>query len=175
MANRRVQVAEAKSILEKRFRRLRPLDEGAPPVSADLAHPMIVIHDLRAGSLASLDLYLKQNGSIPDREVALELRKLLTGTSKRSRFRIIAIEHPDGPPPKRGRPRKVGGKPSGKQITLASALQERIRIERKVDMAAAAVAADHKVSVATVHRAARAVSRYAARRSPRNNKRSTEG
>jgi hypothetical protein len=62
-----------------------------------VAHPLIVIADLRRGSIGSLDRYLYKTKGVIDRAVALELRKLISGSIERTKFRIIVVEHPDTP------------------------------------------------------------------------------
>jgi len=98
----------------KQFRRL----VATPRIKSPPAHPLVVIGDLRAGSLASLDAYLKKHRSIPDREVALELRKLLSGSSARSRFRIVVVDHPDLPADRGGRPKSKGTKVTSVEIDI---------------------------------------------------------
>jgi hypothetical protein len=63
----------------------------------NLKYPRMVIADLRRGSIGSLDRYLYKTKGVIDRAVALELRKLISGTIKRTKFRIIVVEHPDTP------------------------------------------------------------------------------
>jgi hypothetical protein len=162
MGSRRVQVVERTSMLEKRFEPLRKRREKQVLVDKRNPHPLVVARDLSNGSLASLDWYLKAHKGIPDRAVAVELRKLLSGTSERSPFRIVLIAHPAGPAPKRGRRTGRSQGPTKQQIVLAQALRERSQTEPKVALAAAAVAAEQQVSPATVYRADAEVRRYEA-------------
>jgi len=82
-----------------------------------VAHPLIVVADLRRGSLASLDRYMAKHRGIPDHQVAVELRKLIWGTRSRSRFRLVIVEHPD-------RPADVGGRPRASYDALTAEQQE---------------------------------------------------
>lgn len=102
---KRFRSVEQASILDKRF---KPLIER-PMRRRPKIHPLMVIADLRKGSLASLDRYLAQEGGIRDRQLAIELRKLISGSACRSPFRLLAIHHPNGP-------KNKGGKPRGNEI-----------------------------------------------------------
>lgn len=108
----------------KKFRRL----VATPRLKTVPAHPLVVIEDLRVGSLGSLDAYLKKNRGIPDREVALELRKLLSGTSKRSRFRLVVVDHPDLPADRGGRPKSRSVQPTPREIEIYEKYREQLEI-----------------------------------------------
>lgn len=151
--------SQHESVISKRFRPLR----SRPPKTtlARSIHPLMVIHDLRQGSLTSLDAYLRLNGGIPDRGVAVELRKLISGSRQRSRYRLIAIEHPKGPPAKRGRPEsKRGVKPTEKQKRLVRSFEKAVRDYPKVGSAVARVVEVEGVSPSRVYAARLAVKRY---------------
>lgn len=90
---KQVRPVERMSIADKRFKRVAPTHLRIG--SEKIVHPQVVIADLRRGSLASLDRYVAQKKGIPDRRIALELRKLISGSPCRSPFRLLVIEHPD--------------------------------------------------------------------------------
>lgn len=102
----RIRPVKRGSLLDKRF---KPVVERSKRLRPAI-HPLIVLADLRNGCLVSLDRYLAQEGGIPDREVAVELRKLISGSRNRSRFRLLVVEHPDGP-------KNAGGAPSGRRTS----------------------------------------------------------
>ena len=103
---KRFRPVEQGSLIDKRF---KPAIERSRRLSLKI-HPLVVLADLRKGSLTSLDRYLAQEGGIPDREVAVELRKLISGSRNRSQFRLLVIEHPDGQ-------KNKGGAPAGKRTS----------------------------------------------------------
>lgn len=117
------------------------------------AHPLVVIGDLRAGSLGSLDAYLKKNRGIPDREVALELRKLLSGTSERSRFRLVLVDHPDIPADLGGRPQSKRDEPTRAELELYAAYLAQLDIIGKTKDARIQAAQDKRRTEITVRRA----------------------
>ena len=163
MTNRRVQLTTNKSVLDKRFRKLVPSRKRMDSKGQTKAHAAVVLLDLKRGCTKSLDLYLRQRGGIPDREVAVELRKLLSGGPGKSRYRLIAIEHPDGPPPKLGRPNRSISKPPTKRVQeLAEAFRQEYQITGSADSAAAEVADINGVTERTVFRAHASCLRYEA-------------
>lgn len=137
----------------KKFRRL----VGTPRLKTVPAHPLVVIQDLRAGSLGSLDTYLKKNRGIPDREVALELRKLLSGTSARSRFRLVVVDHPDLPADRGGRPESKSSEPTRAERELYDAYIKQLDFFGKKKEARIATAKKQRRSEITVRRAIRKV------------------
>lgn len=156
MGNRRVQAVEGTSVLQKRFRKVIPSNSSISDQFRGKAPAVAVVIDLRKGVLESLDLYLRINRGIPDRIVAVELRKLLGGSFQRARYRVIATEHPDGPPPTRGRRRsKTTGEPTERQRELAAALRAKIQSYGSVESAVSAVADVKKTSIRAVYRAQR--------------------
>lgn len=94
------------------------------PVARDVKvtrmHPLIVCKDLRRGSLDSLSIYLAQEGGIPDRQVAVELRKLLSGSRQQSKYRMVVVDHPASA-------RDVGGRPRSKSHLLSEKDAEIVR------------------------------------------------
>jgi len=158
MGSKRVQTSNKPSILERRFRPYRQTPKKITSDPKRLVHPAIVIADLRRGVLTSLDWYLRTSRGMLNRSVAVELRKLIGGSPARSKFRIISIDHPDGPAPMKGRPqgsKRVG--PSDRQVELANALRLEVARQPKIESAATEVAKAFKVTARTVFRAAAAV------------------
>ncbi|OBV10541.1 hypothetical protein [Erythrobacter dokdonensis] len=118
---------------------------------------MVVIQDLRAGSLGSLDAYLKKNRGIPDREVALELRKLLSGTSARSKFRLVVVDHPDLPADRGGRPGSESTEPKRAEVELYEKYLVQLELIGKKKEARRQTAEDEGRSEITVRRAIKKV------------------
>lgn len=154
---KQVRPVEQTSIINKRFERVASTSKRVIPRTV---HALMVLADLRKGSLTSLTRYLAQEGGIPDRAVAIELRKLISGSVHRSRYRLLVVEHPD-------RPRNKGGRPSKKdEETLdrcrrVVAIYERFlpRVGHKAYIARERVAKRLKCDDATVRRAIRSVRR----------------
>lgn len=103
----------------------RKVFEEPFPVARDVKvtrmQPLIVCQDLRRGSLDSLSIYLVQEGGIPDRQVAVELRKLLSGSRQQSKYRMVVIDHPDSE-------RDIGGRPPSKSHLLSEKEAEILRV-----------------------------------------------
>lgn len=127
---------KAQSMMDKRF---APLTNRRKTRVGRLPHPMIVVRDLQHDCLTSLDLYLRIHQGIPDREVAVELRKLISGSRHRTKYRLEALSHPDAEA-KSGAPRKsVVAKPSREQFELADAFEEAKKTHTYDDAAIAKV------------------------------------
>lgn len=126
------------------------------------AHPLIVLNDLRAGSLESLDAYLKRHSGIPDRELALELRKLLSGSAARSKFRLIVVDHPDGPVDRGSRPKSKSSVPTARERELAAAFGRQFDIIGKKRLAEEEAGKDMGDSWRTVQRAVAKVASWEA-------------
>lgn len=118
-----------------------------------VAHPLIVIADLRRGSLASLDRYLAKHKGIPDHAVAVELRKLISGSLARSRFRLAVIEHPDTPMDVGGRPSASKANLSTGQLRIVGRYKELLASEGKKYRAEEIVQEELQVSRSTIRRA----------------------
>lgn len=144
----------ATSILKKRF-------QGALPVTKRLVltkvHPLTVLADLRNGCLTSLERYLAQNRGVVDREIALEIRKLIAGSAHRSRFRLVVIEHPDGPKSRGGARTGMREKTAEKYRAIATEYEERLKVEGKEYLANDALKNAGRGSRSTIQRAKRAV------------------
>jgi hypothetical protein len=98
---KQVRPIDKPSILDKKF---KPVVATRMPVSLKSVPSVIVIANLRRGSLKSLDQYLRQRKGIADRQIAVELRKLISGSQERSPYRLVVTRHPDSPN-QGGRPR----------------------------------------------------------------------
>ncbi len=149
-----VRPVEQTSILDKRFKRVFPVSKR---MNKPKIHPVMVIADLRKGSLVSLDRYLAQEGGIPDRGVAIELRKLISGPVCRTPFRMLVVDHPSTP-------KSVGGHPAGGIQATRDKYREIVESYEKFrpsagkDLAALVkVAADFECSVSTVKLAIKSV------------------
>lgn len=141
-------------IMEKKFKRVVQPTKRA---ILKAAHPLVVIADLRRGSISSLDRYLARKKGIPDREVLLELRKLISGSIERTRYRLVVVEHPDMPKNIGGRPMNGAGTPSGREREIAARFETILETEGKVYIAKEMVAEQFGVSIPTVDRARRKV------------------
>ena len=122
------------------------------------AQHRVVAADLKKGSIRSLGDYLDYHNGIPDRQVALELGKLLSGSVHDTPYRLLIIEHPDLPKRVGGAPKKKSNKPTAKQLALARDFEEsqrgpRPRVHSDLDV----VAKRHGVSRSTVDRARKVV------------------
>lgn len=121
---------------------------------------MIVVRDLKHGCLTSLDLYLRIHQGIPDREVAVELRKLLSGSRHRTKYRLEALPHPDARA-KVGAPRKsLVAKPTQREFELADAFEEAKKAFIYAEAAIAMVREKVTESGSTINRAAKKVAKY---------------
>lgn len=150
-----VRPVEQVSILDKSFRKVaRPSRLEVQPT----VHPLVVLADLRKGSLVSLDRYLAQEGCLRDREVAVELRKLISGSACRTPYRLLVVNHPD-------RPKSTGGHPSVpneathiQYQSMVESFERNLPLERgKEYLAKERVADEFKCAVSTVTRAIRFV------------------
>lgn len=121
---------------------------------------MIVVRDLRDGCLSSLDLYLRIHQGIPDREVALELRKLIAGSQQRSKFRLFVLPHPDTKIKKGPRRKSRVAKPRKDQFELADAFDVAKGTHDFADAAIAKVLETKKASATGIYRAAQKVAAY---------------
>lgn len=141
-------------IMEKKFKRV-----VQPTTRATLkaVHPLVVIADLRRGSISSLDRYLARKKGIPDREVLLELRKLISGSIERTRYRLVVVEHPDTPKNIGGRPLNDPETPSDKEREIAAHFEAILETEGKVWTAKETTAKQLNVSITKVDRARRRV------------------
>lgn len=149
---------EEASILEKRFKKLIPVTKRIPD---GVVLPLVVIADLRRGSISSLNRYLAHEQGIPDRGVALELRKLLSGTIQQTGYRLIVMKHPDTPKDKGGRPPQKSRKPKPKELAVARDF-EALRTAGEVESAAVATAKTHKIKPSTVYAYSKRVTDYEA-------------
>ncbi len=118
---------------------------------------LLVVNDLRRGSLASLDSYIAKNRGIPDHMVAFELRKLISGSPERTQYRLAVIQHPGAPKHAGGRPRNDGAVPSDRDQEIAARYEALLTIEGKAYRAKELTAEEFSLSPATVLRAIRKV------------------
>lgn len=138
------------SLAAKRFKRV--IDSG---YRAELptTHPEIVAQDLRRGCLSSLDRYLALHQGVPDRRVALELRKLITGSRHRTDYRLIVVDHPKKPKNKGGRSRVQLPRLSAREVAILKLFDEVRPREGKNELTRTVVADELKISDRTVSRA----------------------
>ena len=141
----------------------RICERGPGPALERILDPTLVVFDLQMGSLKRLNEYLKMHKGIPHPEVAAELSTLLSGRFGSTKYRLIAIEHPDAPAPKSGPAQAEIAPPTPEQLTLIASFNNALITERgKKHLAEKAAAALHKTSVSKVQRARRAQRAYEA-------------
>ena len=128
----------------------KPLVSVARRVGIPKEHPLVVLIDLCRGSLKSLDRYLAKHGGIADREIAVELRKLIAGSASRTKFRLLVVEHP-GRKSKGGAPRTGDRAPSAAERDVAEQYESLEHFGKTA--AAAEVALKTKRSESTVRQA----------------------
>lgn len=150
----RREILHVPGVSQKRFERM-----SGPRRGPGMAHPCEVLVDLRAGSLVGLDRYLKQTGGIADREIAVELRKMLFGSPARTRFRLAVTEHPGAERRKGGRPSTRCNPPRPAEFLVAMEF-EREKQPRGVEAAALLVAQRHGISARSVYNYARKVTAF---------------
>lgn len=157
---KRIQIRPVKTagVLDKKF---QPVAPKGKRVTAKTVHPLVVIADLRRGSLASLDRYIAQQQGIPDREVALELRKLISGSRHRSDYRMIVIDHPDKPKNVGGRRSSKNRRPTKVEFEVARDLRD-LKRKGEVEAAVATVMAKHKLKKSAVYGYAERVAKFEA-------------
>jgi hypothetical protein len=146
-------------ILDEKF---RGVTNSTRNLVMNTVHPLVVISDLRKGAISSLDTYLRQQKGIPDRQVALELRKLISGTVSRSSFRILVVDHPDKPKEKGGRPSAKARAPTEAEFRATEDVRRYLK-QYRMEGAVAQVAQEHEISVNTVYKYVRRVSEYEAK------------
>ena len=127
-------------------------------VNRNIVHPLVVIADLRKGNISSLNRYLQQQKGLPDRAVAIELRKLISGSMQRTQYRLIVVDHPDKPKDKGGRPH-LKKRPSDKDRAIVDLYRQYLKTEGKAYRAKEEVAATLGISESTVARAIKKVER----------------
>lgn len=136
------------SILDKRF---RPVLETTKRVRSTRVHPLVVLADMKRGSLKSLARYLEQENGIPDAMIARRLRAMITGDVCDSDFQIRVIDHPDLPKAKGGRPAGQSRTPTRVERAVADDLIKYSR-DMPVEAAVATVAAEHRISPSAVYK-----------------------
>ena len=104
-----------------------------------IVHPLVVIRDLRKGVVTSLGRYMTKHRGIPDRAVALELKKLISGSRERTPYRLIVVEHPDTPKDKGGRPPTNRGAPNNLELEVVRTFEEALKLTGSVESAVAAL------------------------------------
>lgn len=157
MSSKRKHIKEIKNpeITNKKFKKDFKTEKR---VNHKIVHPLVVISDLRRGNISSLDRYIQQQKGLPDREVAIELRKLISGSIRRTQYRLIIVDHPDKPKDNGGRPHVKSG-PSDNDRTIVDLYTQYLNTEGKAYRAKAMVADTLHISVSTVARAIRKVER----------------
>lgn len=150
-----VRPIEAVSIVDKRF-------DGVSETGKRLTkpiHPVVICADLRRGCIKSLNAYLMQNRGISDRQVALELRKLLSGTRARTNYRLIVVEHPDSIKSSGGRP-PVDMTPTVREQDIVARFHQKCESGEKIYRAIELLAEEIGISESSVKRACAKVKDY---------------
>lgn len=115
-------------------------------------HELIVLMDLQKGVLTSLDRYLAKHKGIPDRRIAVALRKLISGTLQRSSYRLIVVQHPDLPPDSGGAPKRQRSVTAQRQREIVERVEALVTLGDKRGIAIETVASELGVSKRTVQR-----------------------
>lgn len=147
---KRISPIERSSISSKKFKRLVTTEKR---VSDSAMLEASVIHDLRRGCLVSLAKYLSEKGGIANPSIAQELRKLISGDCRESKYQLVVIEHPEAPRQRGGRPKKNESDLTDRDREIADRYEELRTIEGKNYLAREQVAVELKVSEITVKRA----------------------
>ena len=141
------------SVIDKQFQRVTNTTKR---VWTKKSAPSIVVADLKKGSLTSLARYIRETGSIANREVCRQILTLIDGSNFKTSFRIVVARHPDEPPNVGGRPKSKTGSLTEKQEKLVLLYDEIKAIEIKYDNIVPKLMCREKVSKATIDRALRA-------------------
>lgn len=162
MVKRRwVRASDSPPLSAEGFR--RSIARGSGPSFESTLAPALVMFDLRTGNLERLDEYLKFHQGIPHPDVAMELSQLISGPLSASRYRLIAVEHPDTVAKSGPKARKLAPKPTANQLELVAEFERALVVERgKKHLAEKACAKTQTTSLAKVKRARRAVREYEA-------------
>ncbi len=118
-------------------------------------HELTAIMDLEKGVLSSLDRYLAKHKGIPDRRVALALRKLISGSVQRTQYRLAVIQHPDLPPEPDGAPSKRRPSTAERHRPIVERVEALMAQGDKKGIAIETVMSEFEVSERTVQRALR--------------------
>ena len=136
------------SVGDKQFRRVLLAEKR---IEKNILHPIVVVADLKKGSLNSLARYIREKGSIADSEICKEILNLIEGQYEQSRFRAIVVDHPDAPSDKGGRPEKsIEDSPDYKRILAR--FDELPIVTRQQENAINDLADELKISRATIFR-----------------------
>lgn len=153
MTKKKYPPVEVTSILNKKFKYFTGNKRLVLPSKV---HALMVISDLRRGSLVALDRYLAQNKGIDDPMIALELRKLISGSQHRTPYRLMVIHHPDNPR-KGGRPKKVATHLTEQELAATDAFKAQRTETPKNYTAIENVTKDLQISPSTIARGRRKV------------------
>lgn len=145
-----VRPADQTSILDKRFERLVTHEKE---VKHNSTHAVVVLNDLKRGSLKSLAKYLRETGGITDPEIALALHKLIDGNTSHTCFRVIVVDHPDQPLNRGGRPKSKKISLTEREEALIARFDAALKVEKKHQLAVAAASKAAGVSQPTISRA----------------------
>jgi hypothetical protein len=143
---------------EKKFRKI--IETRKQVDRTKIVHPLVVIRDLRKGVVTSLGRYLTKHRGIPDRAVALELKKLISGSRERTPYRLIVVEHPDTPKDKGGRPPTKRRAPTEAELEVVRAFEQALKLTGSVESAVSAVRAKRKISASGIHAYRKKVAEY---------------
>jgi hypothetical protein len=152
------------SLVDERLARVLKANKRFIPLvrhkkRVNLSYSRAVIADLRRGSISSLDRYLSKTKGVIDREVAVELRKLISGSIQRTKYRLIVVEHPQTPKDKGGRPKAHMPKPSDVAFAVADEFAA-LRKSHHVKSAVHEVEKEYGISASTVYAHAKSVAEY---------------
>lgn len=119
-------------------------------------HELVVLMDLEKGVLTSLDRYLAKHKGIPDRRIALALRKLISGSVQRTQYRLVVVQHPSLPKDRGGAPRKQRQSTAERHWPIVERFDALMAQGDKKGIAIETVMSEFNVTERTVQRALRA-------------------
>ena len=152
----KVRPVKQTSIADKVF---APVGLGRKQIALTRVHPLVVLADMRRGSLVSLERYLIQEGGISDPEIALELQRLIAGGRTGTKFKITVVENGTVAKRKGGRPRTAGRAPTTAELDLTARYEA---VEEHGIAAALIEAAAGKCSTSQVRQVVKRVRKYRA-------------
>lgn len=152
----KVRPVQQTSIADKVF---APVGLGRKQIALTRVHPLVVLADMRRGSLVSLERYLIQEGGISDPAIALELQKLIAGGRTGSKFKLLVVESTAVLKRKVGRKSAAGRAPTPAELDLATRYEA---VEENGIAAALVEAAAGKSSTSHVRQVVKRVRKHRA-------------
>ncbi len=144
----RVRPISNAGVMDRKFKRLGR--QASIPL-----HELVVLMDLEKGVLTSLDRYLAKHKGIPDRRIALALRKLISGSVQRTQHRLVVVQHPSLPKDRGGAPKTQRRSTAERHRTIVERFEIHMAQGDKRGIAIETVMSEFNVTERTVQRALR--------------------